>query len=155
MQLCMRRVVTPISIRARTFPHSVSATPFSRNYHDFRRWLPRSPPNPKGAIVLSRRWMRSSKFWRSPRSPVCFHQLRQLSVPPVPSSRLLGYIPSYSATMSFQFTFIQDTVANKQDYVELGKSCGHVCQALDRGLNGRPPDELSQSVLEAIGQLTS
>lgn len=46
-------------------------------------------------------------------------------------------------------------MANKQDYVELGKSCAHVCQALSRGLKGRQLDELSQSVLEAIGQLTA
>ena len=45
-------------------------------------------------------------------------------------------------------------MANKQDFVELGKSCGHVCQALDRGLNGKKTDELSPSLLEAIGQLT-
>jgi hypothetical protein len=46
-------------------------------------------------------------------------------------------------------------MANKQDFVELGKSCSHVCQALDRGLDGRRPDELSRSVLEAIDQLTA
>ena len=45
-------------------------------------------------------------------------------------------------------------MANKQDFVELGKSCGNVCQALDRGLDGKRSDELSRSVLEAIGQLT-
>jgi hypothetical protein len=45
-------------------------------------------------------------------------------------------------------------MANKQDFVELGKSCGRVCQSLDRGLNGKPSDELSRSVLEAIGELT-
>jgi hypothetical protein len=46
-------------------------------------------------------------------------------------------------------------MANKQDYVELGKSCGRVCQALDRGLGWRRSDELSRSVLEAIGELTA
>lgn len=46
-------------------------------------------------------------------------------------------------------------MASKQDYVELGKSCGHICQALDRGLKARRSDELSQSVFEAIGQLTA
>jgi hypothetical protein len=63
-------------------------------------------------------------------------------------------IPSYFATLSFQLTSVQDSMANKQDFVELGKSCGRVCQALDRGLNGRRSDELSRSVLEAIGELT-
>ena len=46
-------------------------------------------------------------------------------------------------------------MVNKQDYVELGKSCAHVCQALDRGLDGRRLDELNRSVLEAISQLTA
>ena len=43
---------------------------------------------------------------------------------------------------------------NKTDYVELGLACADVGRALDRGLNGRRVDELSQSVFEAIGQLT-
>lgn len=55
--------------------------------------------------------------------------------------------------MNFKLTFIQNS--NKQDYVELGKSCAHVCQALDRGLNGERLDKLSSSVLEAIEQLTT
>ena len=43
----------------------------------------------------------------------------------------------------------------KQEYVELGQSCARVCQALDRGLNGKKTDDLNSSVLEAIEQLTS
>jgi hypothetical protein len=46
-------------------------------------------------------------------------------------------------------------MANEQDYVELGLSCGDICQALDQGLNGRRLDELSQSVFWAIGKLTT
>ena len=46
-------------------------------------------------------------------------------------------------------------MTNEQDYVELGISCGDVCQALDRGLNGRRLGELSQTVLGAIGKLTT
>ena len=46
-------------------------------------------------------------------------------------------------------------MVNEQDYVELGLSCADVCQALDRGLNGRQLGELSRSVLGAIGQLTT
>jgi hypothetical protein len=46
-------------------------------------------------------------------------------------------------------------MANKQDYVELGESCARVCQALDRGLNGKTMNELNTSVLGAIEQLTS
>ena len=48
----------------------------------------------------------------------------------------------------------QDTVANKEGYVSLGVCCGEVCQALGRGLKGRELDELSESVLQAIEQLT-
>ena len=44
-------------------------------------------------------------------------------------------------------------MANKEDYVDLGESCARVCQALDRGLDGRKMDELSRSVLGAIEQL--
>ena len=48
----------------------------------------------------------------------------------------------------------QDSMANEQDYVDLGSTCANVCGVLDRGLNGRQLDELSQSVLEAIQGLT-
>ena len=44
---------------------------------------------------------------------------------------------------------------NKVDYVELGLACAEVCGALDRGMNGRRADELSQSVAEAIEQLNT
>ena len=44
---------------------------------------------------------------------------------------------------------------NKTDYVELGLACADVCRALDRGMGGRRVNELSESVLEAIGQLTT
>ena len=46
-------------------------------------------------------------------------------------------------------------MANKSDYVELGLACANACKALDRGMNGRKPDDLSQSVREAIAQLTT
>jgi hypothetical protein len=46
-------------------------------------------------------------------------------------------------------------MTNEQDFVDLGISCGDVCQVLDRGLNGRRLDDLSQSVLGAIGKLTT
>ena len=54
-----------------------------------------------------------------------------------------------------EFTFIQDSLANRQDYVKLGSSCANVCKVLDRGLDGKRLDELSISVLEAIQQLTT
>ena len=46
-------------------------------------------------------------------------------------------------------------MANKTDYVELGLACADVCKTLDRGMNGRKLDDLSQSVREAIAQLTT
>ena len=45
-------------------------------------------------------------------------------------------------------------MANKADYVDLGLACADLCRALDRGMNGRPVDRISQSVLDAIAQLT-
>jgi len=44
-------------------------------------------------------------------------------------------------------------MGNKVDYVELGLACADVCSALDRGTNGKPANELSRSVYEAIEQL--
>ena len=46
-------------------------------------------------------------------------------------------------------------MVNDTDYIELGLACADVCKALDRGMRGRRVDELSQSVFEAIGQLTT
>jgi len=43
---------------------------------------------------------------------------------------------------------------DKVDYVELGLACAGVCEALDRGISGRRVNQLSQSVLTAIEQLT-
>ena len=45
-------------------------------------------------------------------------------------------------------------MVNEQDYVELGLNCADICKALDRGMNGKKVDELSQSLCEAINQLT-
>ena len=46
-------------------------------------------------------------------------------------------------------------MSNDQDYVELGRSCAGVCQTLYRRLKGRRVDELTQTVLDAIGDLTT
>ena len=46
-------------------------------------------------------------------------------------------------------------MANKSEYVELGLACADVCKALERGMNGKKRDDLSQPVREAIGQLTT
>ena len=56
--------------------------------------------------------------------------------------------------MSFGFTCIQDSMANKQDYVELGLNCADICKALSRGMNGKKLSDLSHSACEAINGLT-
>ena len=50
--------------------------------------------------------------------------------------------------------YTQDTMANDQEYIELGRACGDVCQVLHRKLKGKLVNELDQSVLDAIGDLT-
>ena len=45
-------------------------------------------------------------------------------------------------------------MVNEQDYVELGLSCADICRALGRGVSGKKLDDLSQSVCQAINQLT-
>ena len=46
-------------------------------------------------------------------------------------------------------------MANDVDYVELGLSCADICRTLERGMNGRRLNGLSQSVCDAINQLTT
>ena len=46
-------------------------------------------------------------------------------------------------------------MANEADYVEIGLTCADICTALGRGMNGKGPDDLSQSVRDAIAQLTT
>ena len=46
-------------------------------------------------------------------------------------------------------------MANDQNYVDLGVACADVCEALNRGLGGRQPGDLSKSLLGAIEQLTA
>ena len=62
-------------------------------------------------------------------------------------------LPRYAT--SLWLTSIKDNIANQQDYVDLALFCAHVCNALERGLEGRQLDELSRSVLGAIDQLTA
>lgn len=45
-------------------------------------------------------------------------------------------------------------MADKADYVELGLICAGVCEALNRGMDGRRTDQLGRSVLKAIETLT-
>jgi hypothetical protein len=44
---------------------------------------------------------------------------------------------------------------NITDYVDLGLACVEICKALDRGMDGKNLDDLSQSVREAINQSTT
>ena len=50
-------------------------------------------------------------------------------------------------------THSQDTMANEQDYVDLGLSCADICKALERGMGGRSLNDLSKPVCDAINQL--
>ena len=45
-------------------------------------------------------------------------------------------------------------MANKQDYVDLGLSCANICNALVRGMGGKKLDDVSESLCDAINQLT-
>ena len=44
---------------------------------------------------------------------------------------------------------------NEAEYVELGLACAEVCKALNRGMNGKRPEDLSQSLREAVDKLTT
>jgi len=46
-------------------------------------------------------------------------------------------------------------MVNEEDYVELGLACNIVCTALGRGLKGKRLGDLGDSVIKAIGQLTT
>ena len=45
-------------------------------------------------------------------------------------------------------------MVDEDEYVKLGLECADICQALDRGLDGRRLDQLSKSVIGAIEHLT-
>ena len=62
-------------------------------------------------------------------------------------------LPIYA--MDFQFTYIQFSTTNEQDYLDLALFCADVCKALEQGLDGRRLDEVSRSVLGAIERLTA
>jgi hypothetical protein len=49
---------------------------------------------------------------------------------------------------------MQDFMINKTDYVDLGLACADVCRALERAMNGKKEDDLSQSMSEAMNRLT-
>jgi hypothetical protein len=51
--------------------------------------------------------------------------------------------------------YIQESMTNEEDCVELGLACADVCTALSRGLNGKLLKDLNNSVCGAINQLTA
>ena len=55
----------------------------------------------------------------------------------------------------FELICSQDSMANEVEYVELGLSCAEICKSLSRGMNGRRLEDFSQSVSDAIIQLTT
>ena len=57
--------------------------------------------------------------------------------------------------MGFRLAFIQDSTVNEQEYVDIALYCADICGALDRGVGREGLDDLSQSVREAINQLTT
>ena len=61
--------------------------------------------------------------------------------------------PPSSSTESSQFTFSQDTMGNKEDYIDLAFSCAGVCKALEQGLKGKKPEDLNETVVGAIDWL--
>jgi len=52
-------------------------------------------------------------------------------------------------------SLIQNSLVKKTEYVELGLTCADVCEVLNRGMDRREADQLSQPVLEAIEDLTT
>jgi len=63
-------------------------------------------------------------------------------------------VSSFLSAMKYvRFIHSQDTMVNKQDYVDLGLHCAEACEALARGMNGKEMGDLSESVCGAIKQL--
>jgi len=59
-----------------------------------------------------------------------------------------------SAMRCSELTRSQESMINAMDYVELGLFCSDICRALDRGMNEKKLNDLSQSMCDAINQLT-
>ena len=54
-----------------------------------------------------------------------------------------------------RFTHNQGSMLNRLEYVELGLFCADIRGALERGMGGKELGDLSQSVCDAINQLTA
>ena len=46
-------------------------------------------------------------------------------------------------------------MTNQMDLIDLGLYCADICKALERGMDGKKLSDLSQSVCDAINQLTT
>ncbi|KAF9778075.1 hypothetical protein BJ322DRAFT_251217 [Thelephora terrestris] len=56
-------------------------------------------------------------------------------------------------TVGVILVMIRDFMENEQGYVELGKSCYEICTALDLGIDGKKPEDISRFVWVAVDQL--
>ena len=81
--------------------------------------------------------------------------------PPVQALGPASTIPATSLVyfplllkLNFRLVFIQHTMANDQNYIELGQACTDACHALYWELKGRQLNALNQPVLHAIRGLT-
>ena len=63
------------------------------------------------------------------------------------------FLLAYVGRLQGADLYLQDSTIKEVDCVELGLTCAEICQTLDRGVHGRQQERLSQSILEAIGQL--
>lgn len=58
-----------------------------------------------------------------------------------------------STTRRSRLTHNQDLMANDAEYVGLGLYCAEICRALERGMDGKELNELSESVRDGINRL--
>jgi len=49
----------------------------------------------------------------------------------------------------------QNFTTNEQECIKLGLSCADICTALERGMDGKKLEDLSQPMFEAVQQLTA
>ena len=67
----------------------------------------------------------------------------------------VGFLPARVGRLLTSNWCVQDSVAFKLDYVDLGLTCADVCEALRRGTDGKQTNQLSRPALEAIEEFTT
>ena len=148
-----RRVATkrpPIGIRmARVLPHILRATPHRASTMDRD----------------SRRQQRQDNVLSSLNAAIEALNLTKEVLSITPAKAVCGSVGVILAMIRVRLSLIrvdrcrlnrgQDSMINETDYVELGFACSDICTALGRGMDGKKLDDLSQSVSDAIGQLTT